>query len=173
MYRLREIERKDLERINEWRNEPELIAFLGAPYRYINIEVDEKWYQGYLESRNNTVRCAVIDETDEILGLVSLTSVDYLCQSAVFNIIIGSNAQNKGAGSFGVKEMLKHAFYNMNLNRVELAVLETNHRAIHLYEKNGFIKEGTKRQARYKNGQHCDIHIYSILREEYEQLEKD
>ena len=44
MYRLRELERKDIPTINRWRNNPELVALLGAPFRYINSEVDEKWF---------------------------------------------------------------------------------------------------------------------------------
>lgn len=48
MYKLRELERKDLEQINKWRNDPELIELLGAPYRFINLEVDTKWYENYM-----------------------------------------------------------------------------------------------------------------------------
>ena len=40
MFHLRELERKDLPTINKWRNNPELIALLGAPFRYINLDVD-------------------------------------------------------------------------------------------------------------------------------------
>ena len=40
MYKLRELERKDLKKINSWRNDEEIISLLGAPYRFINQEVD-------------------------------------------------------------------------------------------------------------------------------------
>ena len=65
-------------------------------------------------------------------------------------------------------EMLKHAFENLNLNRVELTVLSDNEVAKHLYEKCGFIYEGRKRKSIYKRGKFVDILIYSILREEFE-----
>lgn len=168
MYRLRELERRDLPDINRWRNDPELISNLGAPFRFINPDVDNAWYEKYLASRSNTVRCAVTDESDQVIGLVTLGSIDHLNQTAEFHIMIGNGgAQNKGAGTFALKEILKHAFINLNLNRVELTVLETNERAIHLYEKVGFVLEGTKRKAKYKNGTFCDLHIYSILKDEY------
>lgn len=171
MYRLRELERRDLPEINRWRNDPEVILGLGAPFRYINMDVDSAWYEKYLSSRSNTVRCAITDESDQILGLVTLSSVDYINQSAEFHIMIGNpGAQNKGAGTFALEEILKHAFMNMNLHRVELTVLETNERAIHLYEKVGFVREGTKRKTNYKNGMFYDMYMYSILKEEY--LEK-
>lgn len=168
MYRLRELERKDISTINKWRNNEDIISNLGAPFRYINQDIDNKWFDSYLTNRNNCVRCSIVDEEDLILGLVSLTNIDYTNLSCVFHIMIGENNQNKGAGTFAVREMLKHAFFNMNMHRVELTVLETNDRAVHLYEKCGFTKEGTKRRSTYKNGEYVNMYLYSILREEYD-----
>ena len=168
MYRLRELERKDISTINKWRNNEDIISNLGAPFRYINQDIDNKWFDSYLTNRNNCVRCSIVDEEDLILGLVSLTNINYTNLSCVFHIMIGENNQNKGAGTFAVREMLKHAFFNMNMHRVELTVLETNDRAVHLYEKCGFTKEGTKRRSTYKNGEYVNMYLYSILREEYD-----
>lgn len=169
MFHLRELERKDLSQINRWRNDPELIALLGAPFRYINLDVDVKWYESYMGNRGKAVRCAITeDDSDEILGLVSLVSVDYMNQSAEFHIMIGeSGNQGRGIGTFAVKSMLRHAFLNMNLQRVELSVLDTNERAKHVYEKCGFVYEGRKRKARYKDGKFVDLLLYSILRTDF------
>lgn len=169
MYRLRELVRDDVRIINEWRNDPELVACLGAPYRYINTDVDYAWYEAYMKNRSTAVRCAIIDEsTNELIGLVSLVAIDHLNQSGEFHILIGKGKdQGKGAGSFATKEMLKHAFLNLNLHRVELTVLASNKIAIRLYEKIGFKCEGTKRKAKFKNGAFVDMHLYAVLREEY------
>lgn len=168
MLRLRELYVDDLMIINCWRNNPNLISSLGAPFRYINYDVDKCWYDSYMNNRRTTVRCAIVDETDKILGLVSLVAIDHLNQSAEFHIMIGDTEnQNKGIGTFAVKEMLNHAFNNLNLQRVELTVLENNERARHLYEKNGFKYEGRKRKANYKNGKFVDMLMYSILKDEF------
>lgn len=174
MYRLREIERKDLDSINKWRNNKDLIDHLGAPFRYINYDVDNKWFDSYMNNRNTNIRCSIVEDDDKILGLVSLVSIDYMNQSAELHIMIGNEEnQNKGIGTFAVKTILKHAFLNMNLNRIELTVLEDNLRAQHLYEKTGFIKEGTKRKSKYKNGKFVDMLMYSVLREEFIQINKE
>jgi RimJ/RimL family protein N-acetyltransferase len=55
----------------------------------------------------------------------------------------------------------------MNLQRIELTVLEDNSRAKHVYEKNGFVYEGRKRNAVFKDGKFVDMLMYSILRNEY------
>ena len=170
MLKLRELERKDIQEINIWRNQYELINMLGAPFRYINSEVDMKWFEDYMGSRGNAVRCAIVEkENDRILGLVSLTNIDFINRSAQFHIMIGlEENQNKGLGTFALKEMLRHAFYNMNLERVELTVLESNKRARHLYEKHGFVQEGIKRHSIYKNGRYADMVMYAALKNEYE-----
>ena len=64
--------------------------------------------------------------------------------------------RGKGLGSFAVKEMLNHAFNNLNLQRVELSVLEYNKVAIHLYEKSGFKIEGTREKSMFVNGSFVD-----------------
>ena len=168
MFKLREIERRDLTDINRWRNDDELIRQLGAPFRYINSDVDIAWYDSYLSNRSKMVRCAITDENDSIIGIISLVSIDTLHQCAELHIMIGRTTdQNKGAGTFAVQKMLEHAFLNLNLNRVELSVLSTNSRAIHLYKKCGFTYEGTKRQARFKHGEFQNMDLYSVLRDEY------
>lgn len=170
MYKLRELEKKDIATINKWRNTRELIDYLGAPYRYINLDVEDRWYESYLNNRNNTIRCSIYmeDKKHEILGLVSLTNINRINQSAVFHIMIGEQSnRQKGLGYFATMEILRHAFEDINLQRIELTVLESNIRAIKLYEKVGFKREGIKRKAVYKNGEFLDMIIMSILKDEY------
>jgi len=168
MYKLREITREDMRIVNCWRNKPQLISCLGAPFRFINLEVDNKWFDSYMSSRDNTVCCAIADEEEMIIGLISLTKIDPVHRSCTLHIMIGEEVnQNKGAGTYAVERMLQHAFNNLNLHRVELDVLATNTRAIKLYEKVGFIREGILRKACFKNGEYVDFLHYAILDDEY------
>jgi len=168
MFKLREIEREDIPIINSWRAKKSLIDYLGAPFRYINKEVDYKWYEYYMNNRDKNIRCSILDENDKLVGLVSLTNIDRLNQKAEFHIMIGDqNDRGKGIGSFATNEILKHAFYDMNLNRIELSVLKNNLRAINFYKKIGFKEEGINRQAIYKNGEFVDVIIMGILKEDF------
>lgn len=169
MYKLRELKREDLKKINEWRNDSELVNYLGAPFRYINLDIDNKWYDNYMLNRSIAIRCAIVEIPNEnnILGLVSLTNIDFINRSAEFHIMIGDkDNRGKGIGYFATTEILKHAFNNINLNRIELGVLENNCRAIKLYEKIGFKREGVKRQSTYKNGKFVNMVIMSVLKNE-------
>ena len=174
MYKLRELKKTDMAIVNEWRNDPELISCLGAPFRYINPDVDDKWFDTYMVNRSTTVRCAIVsEENDRLLGLVSLTSINPLNQSAILHIMIGEKEnRGKGIGFFAVSEMIRHAFFNLNLHRIELDVLSTNVAAQKLYEKCGFVREGIRRKAVFKRGSFSDMYFYAILREEYGDVNK-
>lgn len=167
MYYLRELQKDDLPKINTWRNDQELITMLEAPFRYINLRVDEMWFDAYMLNRANTVRCAIVRKGDDaILGLISLVNIDYMNQKAELHIMIGDKEnQGKGIGTYAINTIIQHAFNNLNLHRIELSVLEENLRAQHVYEKAGFVCEGCKRKAVYKNGKYVNIRMYAILKE--------
>lgn len=171
MYKLREIEKKDIKTINQWRRDRELQGFLGGGFRYINEDVDLQWYERYLNSRANNVRCAIIDTNkDELIGVCYLLNIDYVNMSGEIHIMIGDNkSRGKGAGTFAMVEMIKHGFYDLNLRRIELEVLEDNNKAFHLYSKLGFVKEGIKREAVYKNGRYLNVFLMGLLKEEFNQ----
>lgn len=170
MYQIREIERRDVAEINKWRNDMELIKNLGGGgYHYINSDVDYEWYDRYLKSRSNNVRCAIVDENDSIVGCIFLLNIDNINRSAELHIMIGNKEnQGKGIGTFAVSSIVNHAFNNLNLNRLQLEVLEYNIVARNLYKKIGFKEEGIKRKAVFKNGKYVDEIIMALLREDYE-----
>ncbi len=55
----------------------------------------------------------------------------------------------------------------MNLNRVELFVYAFNERARAAYRKCGFVEEGRRRQALYRQGAYHDFVVMAVLREEW------
>lgn len=169
MYKLRELIREDIPIINKWRSTKDMINYLGAPFRFINEEVEELWFDNYMKNRSNTVRCSIIDKENNLLGLVSLTNINHINQSATMHIMIGEeNNRGKGVGKYGVTSILTHAFLDLNINRVSLTVLADNERAKRLYDRIGFKTEGVSRQAVFKNGSFHDMYAMSILKNEFE-----
>lgn len=170
MYRLRKVEKKDYEIVSKWECPSELEKCYGAPFQYTNPISTVKWTE-YLENCGNSIKCAIIDKTDRILGLVSLVFIDYVNQSAIFQIVIGDKEnQEKGIGTWATRQLLEHAFYKLNLNRVEVVVLNNNISAIRLIEKCGFLYEGTKRNACYRTGKCDDLLMYSMLKHQFESI---
>jgi len=166
---LREIDIQDLELINTWRNDPEIIDLLGNNFLYIAESVDRNWYQQYLQSRDKNIRLAIIpDDMSSAVGIVNLTGLHSVNRSAEFSIMIGNKEYwNKGLGKQATVQMLQHGFHNLNLHRIYLYVLTRNVRAISMYEKTGFRNEGLLREAVYKNGKFEDMILMSILQRDF------
>lgn len=141
----------------------------GGGYHFVGEEVDFAWFDQYLSTRNNSVRCAIIDEEmDKLVGCVYLLNIDRINLSAEFHIMIGNVAdRGKGAGTYAINKMIHHAFDDLNLRRLTLEVLENNIDAIRLYTKVGFIQEGIKCEAVYKNGAYYNEIIMGLLRKDY------
>lgn len=75
--------------------------------------------------------------------------------------------RGKGIGTFAISTIVNHAFFDLNLRRIQLEVLEYNQTAQNLYRKIGFVVEGRKRKAVFKNGSYVDEMIMGLLRDEY------
>lgn len=89
-----------------------------------------------------------------------------LRHSAGIGLMVHRDYQGKGVGSALLKELLDLADLWLMLTRVELTVLSDNEKAIRLYEKFGFKKEGTKRMAVIRNGEYVDEDVMGRIRNE-------
>jgi len=167
--RLRELARSDVPMINAWRQSRPLTDGLGAPYRFIGLEVDAAWFETYLGRRGVEVRCAICrDGEADPVGIVSLTNIDPVHRHAEFHILVGDGVpRGEGIGTEATIAMLQHGFLDLNLHRIYLFVLTTNQAAVRVYEKAGFRHEGTLREAAFKGGAFQDLLVMGVLRSEF------
>ena len=74
--------------------------------------------------------------------------------SGSIGIMIHKDYQNNGVGTVLINALIDVADKWLMLVRIELSVFEDNERAIHLYEKFGFKKEGIKHLSGIRNGRY-------------------
>jgi diamine N-acetyltransferase len=168
--RLRGIEREDLPRFVRWLNDPEVLQglMLVAP---LSLAQEERWFQSTLE-RPVEEQPLVIDAgqgSDWIpIGNIAFQHIDWKNRLAEVGIFIGEKRfWNQGFGSEAMRLLLRYGFHTLNLNRIFLRVYETNLRAIHSYEKAGFVLEGRLRQGHFLEGNFIDVLMMSVLSSEY------
>jgi RimJ/RimL family protein N-acetyltransferase len=110
----------------------------------------------------------LIDD-DTLIGCVELDGILWTHQTGWLAIAIGDEAyQGKGYGREAMELALRFAFHELNLHRVQLTVFSYNQRAIALYEKIGFQREGVYREALQREGRRHDMILYGLLRAEWE-----
>jgi RimJ/RimL family protein N-acetyltransferase len=70
----------------------------------------------------------------------------------------------RGIGTHALRWTITHAFGERNAHRISLDVVEANDRARHLYERCGFIHEGTQRDGyRSDDGRYGNLCTYGLL----------
>jgi diamine N-acetyltransferase len=168
--RLRPIERGDLPRFVEWFGDPEVRRHL-AIYLPFSLAQEERWFenlQGRLERQEDVL--LAIETADGVhIGNLGLHAINWKDRSAELGIAIGEKAYwNQGYGTDAIRTLLGLAFRELNLHRVFLRVDADNARAIRCYEKAGFQREGTSREAVFSEGSYRDQYVMSILESEFE-----
>jgi RimJ/RimL family protein N-acetyltransferase len=101
------------------------------------------------------------------IGDAGLYAIDWIDRQAEFGISIDPAHWNQGYGREVTGQMLRYAFDELNLHRVELRVIGNNFRGIKAYQACGFVHEGTKRQAAFLDGRWEDVLLMAVLREEW------
>jgi RimJ/RimL family protein N-acetyltransferase len=107
-------------------------------------------------------------QEDRLIGFVGLWDIFWSHREAELGIAISDREfWGKGYGADALRLVLHYGFMEMNLSRITLGVFDYNARAIHSYEKAGFILEGRMRQAVYRDRERADIIYMGLLREEW------
>lgn len=116
------------------------------------------------------------NESENALWIVAVTPDDTIIGEANFmggkragrrTVILGISValawRNRGVGTSMMRFVIDWCRLNPAIHRLELGVFTNNPRAIHVYEKLGFVHEGTRKQAFYKHGRYLDAHIMAIV----------
>ena len=102
------------------------------------------------------------------IGTIFLRSVDKVNGSGVVGIFIGDRRYlGKGYGTDALNVLLDFGFGEVRLERIELEVFDYNLRAIRSYQKAGFQTDALLRRSRFHHGEHHDVHLMSILRDDW------
>jgi diamine N-acetyltransferase len=168
--RLRAIEREDIPTFVRWLNDPEIGHYLLV-YEPLSKAKEERWFEAQLEAQDQFLFAieALVDEEWVHIGNEGLHRLDWKNRTAVLGIVLGEKEYwGQGYGTDATRTMLRFAFEELGLHRVELDVFEFNARAIRCYEKTGFRREGTRRQALFRDGRYHDVYLMAILQEEFQ-----
>jgi len=169
LIRLAALQREDLPIYAGWFRDYEIERFL-LPDVVVPMtdEAEAEWYERASKATDSYTFAIRTLADDVLIGNCSLFEISQKNRVATFGIVVGNKEYwGKGYGSDATREMLRFAFYELNLNRVQLEVYDFNKRAIRAYENVGFVHEGTRRNALFREGRYHDIHMMSVLRDEW------
>ncbi len=164
---LRACEPGDMEMITGIENHPDTreTLFYALP---TNAETQQEKISGLIKDHNTIILTICSIDNKQPVGQTALVRIDWIGRMATFYLALADKKnQAKGYGTETVKLMLEYSFNELNLNRVQLHVAIKNTAAVKVYEKSGFIIEGTLREAMYQHGKYWDFYLMGILKSDW------
>ena len=164
--RLRPTQESDLPKFVVWLADREVTRWLAAIGEPPTLQDEFEWYESR-RSDPDSVMWSIETLDGRLLGNTELRLAPH-AQRAEMGIAIQDRTQwSDGFGTDAVRLVLRYAFTEAELNRVELTTDEQNARAIRCYEKCGFSREGLLRQHRLVDGEFGNTLLMAVLKDEW------
>ncbi len=162
---------QDAELLAKWMRDSEYARLLEAGAAYMwSAKMVKEWMEKDKDAYFFIIRTLTADQP---IGMVDLSGFSWGARHAWVGIGLGErDFWGKGYGTDAMQVVLRYAFEELNLNRLNLNVFEYNQRAINSYLKCGFVLEGRTRKAMQREGRRWDMIYMGILRSEWETRDK-
>jgi len=168
---LRAIEKVDLPLLQKWANDPEIQYWLGGWHFPTNSNDQEKWFNSL--NVNSTNQRFVIETKDMgVIGSANLVDIDWKNKNAFHGMMLGDkDIRGKGYGVETVMTIMRYAFEELGLNRLDGSMIEYNEASLKMYiEKCGWKEEGRQRNWYFRKNRYWDRIMVGITREGYLEL---
>ena len=165
---LRSIRPQDQQDRLAYGRDPEFHRLVGgAPERASHPLTEADVQRWYAQLRSEPLYW-VVEAEGRMIGTARLHALDTHHRRARYAVgLFSPEHRGRGYGEETTRTVLSYAFGALRLHRVELRVLEFNTRAIQMYERCGFVREGREREGVLLGGVwHSDV-LMSILEHEF------
>ena len=169
----------DLETFYRWEQTPAVTEFFSIRDGQSMEDVARK----FLEDQENpkaeqfTILLKASEQTADTaenrIGRIVLADIERGWKGELWRIYIADTAlRGRGLGREAMLAVMQHCFRDLGFERLYLDHY-TGNPAAFLYQSLGFQYEGILRRNCRKNGILYDVHLMSMLREEYEARDAD
>ena len=125
---------------------------------------------GAVERRRAGVGADFLIEQDrKLCGAIAFNTIDRLNRSATIGYWLAEGFQRRGIMTLSVRRLVRHAFEDLHLNRVTIAVAVDNKRSQAIPQRLGFQPEGTLREAAWLYDHFVDQVLYAMLRARWDE----
>lgn len=160
----------DLQTFSAWERIPAVTEFFSIRDGQTLEEVTEKFRKDHADPGAAQLTICLKDGTP--IGRVVMADIIEGWKAELWRIYIADTAlRGKGYGKQAMQAVMKWCFEDLKLERLYLDHY-TGNPAAGLYLSLGFQYEGVLRRNCRKNGKLYDVHLMSMLKEEYEALQR-
>ncbi|WP_411344172.1 GNAT family N-acetyltransferase [Paenibacillus sp. WLX1005] len=106
----------------------------------------------------------IVKVNGERAGMAMLYETSYIHQRCKYGLVLTPEFVGKKVGTYVTELILQYCFNYLNLRKVSGEVHLHNQGAMRLIHAFGFEQEGVLRDHVYREGEHRDMYMYSILK---------
>lgn len=168
---LRAVERGDLELLQKWGNDPDIGKMLGGWHFPGSMDFQEMWFERLKNDINNQ-KLAIETPDLGLIGTANLVNINWKDRTAFHGMLLGDkDMRGKGYGVDVVMTIMRYAFEELGLYRLDGSIIEYNQPSYRLYvEKCGWVVEGTSRGWFYREGRRWDNILVGVTADDYRKL---
>lgn len=170
--RLRAIEREDLPHLHRWANDEALWAGMGGWRFPSSMASAEAWLAAQdADTLNHRWAIERLDGPG-IIGTANLVDLDWKNRHARHGMMLGPiETRGRGHGRDTVMAVMRYAFDELGLERLDGDIIEFNAASHRLYVgKCGWREEGRQRRWHYRGARFWDRILVGVTREDYAAL---
>lgn len=169
---LRAIEEEDLPLLHRWANDPEIWANLGGWHFPSSFDSMKAWFAGLRTDQLNQRFAIETRDGRELIGTANLVSIDWKNNHAFHGMMLGPlDLRGKGYGLDTVMAVMRYAFDELHLERLDGDIIEHNEPSYRLYVgKCGWKEEGRLRRWHFRQGRYWDKIVVGVTRDDYAEL---
>ncbi|WP_254436308.1 GNAT family N-acetyltransferase [Ruegeria arenilitoris] len=170
VFKLRPLEKADLEAITPWFQDIEDLARFDRTSRIpFNLAQTEEIWSDAFNASGSCCKCwfAVESDSGQVLGLAGLEAISSINRDAVVAIFVEKSARRLGLAIRATALVVDFAFRQLGLNRLTSYYRDDNHISRDLVERLGCQVEGTMRQAWYADGTFHDMIVVGVLKQDW------
>ncbi len=168
--RLRPVNRKDWAQIVGWWNDGEVRRLFDVHFVDQTFSDAEKWFARTNSPDDEKLPRSFVIEVDEAGKWLPVGTAEFYNErpshkTAEFGFLIGDkNWWGKGIGTETAKRMVKYGLDQLDYKRIGAVSAGYNIRSLNALQKAGFQIEGIRKSYVFRDGQHHDQTLMSVVK---------
>jgi ribosomal-protein-alanine N-acetyltransferase len=165
---LKPITSQDTQLLSDWWSDPD---YMGAYYNLWPVTREDLEGTSEDEKRREAKKFLIVDrQTDEPVGTIGFWNpftLDYFFKGLELWWQVHPNFRRRGIATQASCVLINHLFDATPIERIQATVVVGNDHSCRVAEAAGMQQEGQYRKVTFLHGTYVDMHLYSIVREDW------
>lgn len=168
-FTLRKIEAGDLKTLHSYWSDDRVTKYMNVSFKSFEETKQMVELLNSLPETGEGRRWAIVDKrSGTVLGSCGYHNLKAEHRRAEVGYELGREYWGRGIIQEVMKEVIRHCFAELGLNRIEAFVTVGNNRSLNTLEKLGFMQEGVLKEYEFTQGDFHDQVVLALLKRDWD-----